>query len=58
MSRNAILNFVEAINTYKTNLENQLEGVKLDENYQKLQAKVAENVTESLSTGYSLNERG
>ena len=47
------------ISTYKTYLEDQLkEGVKLDENYQKLQAKVAENVTESLSTGYSINEKG
>ena len=48
-----------AISTYKIDLEDQLEeGVKLDENYQKLQAKVAENVTESLSIGYSLNEKG
>ena len=30
----------------------------MDENYQKLQAKVAENVTGSLSTSYSLNEKG
>ena len=29
----------------------------MDENYQKLQAKVAKNVTENLSTGYSLNEK-
>ena len=50
---------MEAINTYKTYLEDQLEeGVKLDENYQKLQAKVIENLTESLSTQYSLNEKG
>ena len=47
-----------AISTYKTYLEDHLEGIKLDENYQKLQAKVAENVTESLKTGYSLNEKG
>ena len=53
------MNFVAAIDTYKIDLEEQLEeGVKLDENYQKLQAKVAENVTGSLSTGYSLNEKG
>ena len=59
LSRNARLNFVAAVNTYKTDLEEQLEeGVKLDENYQNLQAKVAENLTESLSTGYSLNEKG
>ena len=56
LSRNAKLNFVVAISTYKTDLEEQLEeGVRLDENYQKLQAKVTENLTESLSTGYSLN---
>ena len=33
------------------------EGIRLDENYQKLQAKVTENLIESLSTGYSLNEK-
>ena len=59
MSRNARLNFVAAISTYKTDLEDQLEeGLKLDKNYQKLQAKVAENVTKSLNIGYSLNEKG
>ena len=48
-----------AINTYKTDLEDQLEeGVKLDENYQKLQGKVAEKVTKSLSTSYRINEKG
>ena len=48
LSRNERLNFVEEINTYKTNFEHQLEeGVKFDENYQKLQAKVVENLTES-----------
>ena len=46
------------MNTYKTDLEEQLEeGVILDENYQKLQAKVTENLIESLSTGYILNEK-
>ena len=30
----------------------------MDENYQKLQAKVAESLTESLSSGYRLNEKG
>ena len=48
LSRNAKLNFVPAINTYKIDLEEQLEeGVKLAENYQKLQTKVAENLTET-----------
>ena len=56
LSRNARLNFMATISTYKTYLEDQLkEAVKLDENYRKLQAKVAENVTESLNTSYSLN---
>ena len=32
--------------------------MRLDENYQKLQANVTENLTKSLSTGYSLNEKG
>ena len=42
LSINARLNFVAAISTYKIDLEDQLEGgVKLDENDQKLQAKVA-----------------
>ena len=30
----------------------------MDENYQKLQIKVTENLTESLSTRYSLNKKG
>ena len=30
----------------------------MDENYQKLQAKVRENLIESISTGYSLNKKG
>ena len=30
----------------------------MDENYQKLQEKVRENLIESLSTGYSLNKKG
>ena len=59
LSRNAKLSFVAAINTYKTDLEEQLEeGIRLNENYQNLQAKVRENLIESLSTGYSLNEKG
>ena len=59
LSRNAKLNFIAAISTYKTNLKEQLEdGIEQDENYWKLQAKVRENLIESLSTGYSLNEKG
>ena len=56
---NAKLNFVAAINTYKTDLEEQLEeGVRLDENYLKFKENVTENLIESLSIGYSLNEKG
>ena len=48
LSRNEKLNFTAAINTYKTDLEEQLEeAIRLDENYQKLQAKVRENLIES-----------
>ena len=56
LSRNAKLNFIAAINTYKTYLEENLEdGIEQDENYQKLQAKVNENLIESLSIGYNLS---
>ena len=59
LSRNAKLNFTAAISTYNTDLEEQLEaGIKQDENYWKLQEKVKENLIESLSTGYNLNEKG
>ena len=40
-------------------MEEQLEaGIEQDENYRKLQAKVKENLIESLSTRYNLNEKG
>ena len=59
LSRNAKLNFIAAINSYKIDLEEQLEyGIGQDENYRKLQAKVRENLIEILSTRYSLNEKG
>ena len=59
LSRNAKLNFTAAINTYTIDLEEQLKaGIEQDENYLKLQAKAKENLIESLSTGYSLNEKG
>ena len=45
LSRNAKLNFTAVIGTYTTDLEEQLEaGIEQDENYQKLQAKVKENL--------------
>ena len=53
------MNFTITISTYKTDLEEQLEDeIEQDENYRKLQAKVRENLIESLSTGYNLNEKG
>ena len=59
LSRNEKLNFIEAISTYKTYLEEELEaGIEQDENYRKLQEKIKENLIESLSTWYSLNEKG
>ena len=59
LSRNAKLNFTAAISTYTTDLEEQLKaGIEQAENYLKLQAKAKENLIESLSTGYSLNEKG
>ena len=39
-------------------MEEPLEyGIEQDENYWKLQERVKENLIESLSTGYSLNEK-
>ena len=58
LSRNAKLNFTSTISTYTTDLEEQLKvGLEQDEIYQKLQAKAKENPIESLSKGYSLNEK-
>ena len=58
LSRNAKLNFIAAISTYTTYLEEQLKaGIEQDENYRKLQAKVKENLIESLSICYNLNEK-
>ena len=58
LSRNARLNFTVVIRTYTTDLDEQLkEGIEQDEIYQKLQVKTKENTTESLSKGYSLNEK-
>ena len=59
LSKNAKLNFTVAINTYASDLNEQLkEGVKQDEHYQKLQITTKEELTKSLIKGYSLNENG
>ena len=53
------MNFTAIINTYTTYMDEQLkEGIEQDEIYQNLQAKMKENPIESLSKGYSLNEKG
>ena len=58
LSRNARLNFASGINTYVSDLDEQLkEGMKEDEIYQNLQAKAKENPTENLIKGYCLNEK-
>ena len=58
LSRNARLNFAAVINTYVSDLDEQLkEGIEQDEIYQSLQAKTKENQTENLSKGYSLNAK-
>ena len=58
LSRNAKLNFTVAINTYTTDLEEQLKTrIEQDEYYLKLQAKEKENPIEILSTWYNLNEK-
>ena len=50
--------FIIVISTYTKDLDEQLKaGVEQDEIYQNLQAKTKENPTESLSKGYSLNEK-
>ena len=52
------MNFVVAISTYVTDLDEQLkEGIEQDQIYQSLQAKTKENPTENLSKGYSLNAK-
>ena len=57
LSRNEKLNFKTAINTYVSDLNEQLkEGVKQDEIYQKLQITAKEEPTEILIKGYNLNE--
>ena len=59
LSRNPKLNFAAVISTYTIDLDEQLKaGIDQDEIYQNLQAKTKENPTESLSKGYSLNEKG
>ena len=58
LSRNARLNFAAAINTYTTDLDEQLKaGIEQDEIYQSLQVKTKENPRESLSKSYSLNAK-
>ena len=58
LSRNERLNFTTVISTYTIDLDEQLKaGIEQDEIYQNLQDKMKENPIESLSKGYSLNEK-
>ena len=58
LSRNASLKFTAVISTYTIYMDEQFKaGLEHDEIYKNLQAKVKENPTESLSKGYSLNEK-
>ena len=44
LSRNARMNFIAAISSYKTKLDAKLEeGIKMDKEYQNLRERVADN---------------
>ena len=59
LSRNAITNFIAAINSYKIELDDKLEeGIKLDKEYQNLREKVTQNESENVKIDCSLNEKG
>ena len=59
LSRNAIRSCIDSINSYKIELDDNLEeGIKLDTKYQHIREKVNQNVSENINTYYSLNEKG
>ena len=59
LSRNARLNFIAAISSYKTELDDKLEdGVKMDKKDRNLKEKVIENESENVKIDFSLNEKG
>ena len=59
LSKNARMNFITAISSYKTKLDDKLEeGIKMDKEYQNLREKVANNESENVKTDHSFNEKG
>ena len=49
LRRNAITNFIVAINTYKTKLDDKLEeGIKMDKEYKNLRGKVTNNESKNV----------
>ena len=59
LSKNARMNFIAAISSYKIELDDKLEEwIKMDKEYQNLKEKVSDNESENLKTDYSLNEKG
>ena len=59
LSRNGITNFITAISSYKTELDDKLEeGIKMDKEYENLREKVTNNKYENVKIDYSLNEKG
>ena len=59
LRRNAVMSFVAAISSYKTDLEDKLEeGIKRDPEYQNLKEKVTHNISKNIIKDYSFNEKG
>ena len=59
LSKNERMNFIVAISSYKTELNDKLEeGIKMDKECQNLRGKVTENESEKVKIDFSLNEKG
>ena len=58
LSRNGITNFITAISSYKTELDDKLEeGIKMDKEYHNLREKVTNNKSDNVKIVYSFNEK-
>ena len=58
LSRNARMNFIVSISSYKTELDDKLEeGIKMDKEYQNLTKIVADNESEIVKANFNLNEK-
>jgi len=58
-SRNAILNSIATVSSYKTKLEDKIDdGAKMDKDYEDIKNKIRKNESENLKTDYDLNEKG